>query len=176
MANDIIGAEECAELLHCTSDLVEELAHAGEVPALKIGRSWLFLRADLLVFLAEKARADAKERRAGRKPSRASPAQEIWSSGPQPEVGTPSRPSVSRTKVHGASDTTDRKDPIESPQRLLLPAADAARLLSMGKSTFWRAVKLGHLPKPIKFGGATRWNLAELRQFIAQHPIPPPPT
>ena len=73
MASDTINSEECAELLHCTSDLVEELARAGEIPALKFGRGWLFMRADLLVFLAEKARAEAKERRAQRQRTAVTP-------------------------------------------------------------------------------------------------------
>jgi excisionase family DNA binding protein len=45
---------------------VEELARAGDIPGLKIGRSWRFVRADLLAYLAEKARAEAEERRAAR--------------------------------------------------------------------------------------------------------------
>lgn len=59
---DTIGSDKCAELLKCTPMQVEELARAGEIPALKIGRSWLFVRSDLLVFLAEKARDEAKAR------------------------------------------------------------------------------------------------------------------
>ncbi|WP_119157468.1 helix-turn-helix domain-containing protein [Caldimonas tepidiphila] len=63
---DTITTEECAELLHCSADQVEELARAGDIPGLKLGRSWLFVRADLLDYLAEKARAEAAERRAKR--------------------------------------------------------------------------------------------------------------
>lgn len=72
--DEIIGSEDCAKLLHCTPKQVEELARAGEIPGLKLGRSWLFVRADLLVFLAEKARAEAQERRARRQSSIATPA------------------------------------------------------------------------------------------------------
>lgn len=66
---DTIGSEECAELLRCTPEQVEELARAGDIPGLKIGRSWLFVRFDLLAYLAEKARADAQERRSKRQPN-----------------------------------------------------------------------------------------------------------
>lgn len=66
MGADIIDSEECAEMLRCTSDQIEELARAGEIPGLKIGRAWIFVRADLLTFLAEKARAEALQRRAKR--------------------------------------------------------------------------------------------------------------
>lgn len=67
--NETINSESCAELLHCTPEQVEELARAGEIPGLKLGRSWLFVRSDLLAYLAEKARQEAQERRSKRQPS-----------------------------------------------------------------------------------------------------------
>jgi excisionase family DNA binding protein len=66
---DTIGSDQCAELLRCTPEQVEELARGGDLPALKIGRSWLFVRSDLLSYLAEKAREEAQERRAKRSPT-----------------------------------------------------------------------------------------------------------
>lgn len=66
---DTIDSEECAAILRCTAEQVEELARTGEIPGLKLGRSWLFIRADLLAYLAEKARAEAQERRARRTPN-----------------------------------------------------------------------------------------------------------
>lgn len=63
---EIIGTEECATLLHCTSEQVEELARAGEIPGFKVGRPWLFVRSDLLAYLAQKARSEAEERRSRR--------------------------------------------------------------------------------------------------------------
>ncbi len=68
MTIETIDSDECAALLRCTSEQVEELARAGEIPGLKIGRSWLFVRSDLLAYLAEKARREADERRAKRQP------------------------------------------------------------------------------------------------------------
>ena len=65
---DTIDADECAALLRCTPEKVEEMARTGEIPGLKISRSWLFVRLDLLAYLAEKARRDAEERRAKRQP------------------------------------------------------------------------------------------------------------
>lgn len=53
---------------------------------------------------------------------------------------------------------------------LLLPAISAARMLSMGESTFWQYVKAGKLPQPIKIGGMTRWRVADLREWVAQAP------
>lgn len=69
MIEETIGSEGCADLLRCTPAQIEELARAGEIPGLKMGRSWLFVRADLLAYLAEKARAEAQERRAMRQPN-----------------------------------------------------------------------------------------------------------
>ena len=68
MDTPTIGSDECAQLLRCTPEQVEELARAGEIPGLKIGRGWLFVRDDLLAYLAEKARAEAEARRAKRQP------------------------------------------------------------------------------------------------------------
>jgi excisionase family DNA binding protein len=62
-AIDTINAEQCAFLLQCTPETVEELTRKGELPAVKIGRSWIYVRADLLAYLAEKGRRDAEERR-----------------------------------------------------------------------------------------------------------------
>lgn len=61
-----IGSEECAALLRCTVGQVEELARAGEIPGLKFGRGWIFVRYDLLAYLAERARSEAAERRSKR--------------------------------------------------------------------------------------------------------------
>lgn len=68
MDNDVIGSEECAALLRCTPEQVEELARAGDLPGLKIGRSWRFVKADLLAWLAQKAREEAASRKAKRQP------------------------------------------------------------------------------------------------------------
>lgn len=73
MSVETIDSEACAALLHCTADQVEELARAGELPALKFGRGWLFVRDDLLAYLAERARAEAMERRARRQPNAPTP-------------------------------------------------------------------------------------------------------
>ncbi|MGQ2993193.1 helix-turn-helix domain-containing protein [Variovorax sp.] len=53
----VITVDQCAELLHCTAERVEEMMRTGEIPGLRIGRSWIFVYPDLLHFLAEKARA-----------------------------------------------------------------------------------------------------------------------
>ncbi len=70
---ETIGSEDCAKILRCTPEQVEELARAGEIPGLKLGRSWLFVRGDLLAYLAEKAREEALLRRSKRQPTALTP-------------------------------------------------------------------------------------------------------
>ena len=51
-------------------------------------------------------------------------------------------------------------------EKLLVPAVEAARMLSMGRSTFWNKVKLQQLPQPVKVAGITRWRVSDLRNFV----------
>jgi predicted DNA-binding transcriptional regulator AlpA len=51
-------------------------------------------------------------------------------------------------------------------EKLLVPAIEAAKMLSMGRSTFWNKVKLRQLPQPVKIAGLTRWRVSELRNFV----------
>jgi excisionase family DNA binding protein len=49
--------------------------------------------------------------------------------------------------------------------KILVPALEAARLLSIGKSTFWREVAKGTIPAPVKIGGASRWRVEDLQRI-----------
>ena len=60
---DVINAEQCAQLLYCTEQRIEELTRAGELPGMKYGRGWIYVKADLLAYIAERARKEAEERR-----------------------------------------------------------------------------------------------------------------
>ncbi|MBT2337373.1 AlpA family transcriptional regulator [Variovorax paradoxus] len=51
-------------------------------------------------------------------------------------------------------------------EKLLVPAVEAAKMLSMGRSTFWNKVKLKQLPEPVKIAGLTRWRVSDLRSFV----------
>lgn len=46
-----LNAEEAAELLHLNVKRVQSLAREGKLPAARIGRKWLFRRADLEALL-----------------------------------------------------------------------------------------------------------------------------
>ncbi|MCL2877132.1 MAG: helix-turn-helix domain-containing protein [Betaproteobacteria bacterium] len=50
--------------------------------------------------------------------------------------------------------------------QLLVNDVYAARLLSIGRSTLWREVNAGRLPKPIKIGGVTRWRVSDLHRYV----------
>lgn len=66
--SETIDTDECAALLKCSPAQVEELARSGEIPGLKLGKGWLFIRSDLLSYLGEKARQEAQARRSSRQP------------------------------------------------------------------------------------------------------------
>ncbi len=53
-----------------------------------------------------------------------------------------------------------------TPQAQLLNVSEVAELLSLGKSSIWRHVSNGTLPKPIKICGATRWRKSDIETFI----------
>jgi hypothetical protein len=61
---ETIDAAGAAKLMRCSEAEVESESRLGNIPGLKIGRSWLFVTADLLAFLAERARSEAMERKA----------------------------------------------------------------------------------------------------------------
>lgn len=84
---ETMDADECAALLRCSVDQVEELARTGEIPGVKLGRGWLFVRADLLAYIAELARQQAAERRA-----RHAPATHATNVSPMPRVKPRRRP------------------------------------------------------------------------------------
>jgi predicted DNA-binding transcriptional regulator AlpA len=60
-----------------------------------------------------------------------------------------------------------------STEKILVTAEEAAEMLSIGKSTLWREVKEGNLPKPIKLGSITRWRVADLQASVARQANPP---
>lgn len=52
---DVLDENEVAEILDCEPSTVQEKARAGELPAVKFGRSWRFPRAALMEALHKKA-------------------------------------------------------------------------------------------------------------------------
>lgn len=50
----------------------------------------------------------------------------------------------------------------------MIDAGELAQILSLSKRSIWRMLSRGQLIKPKKLGGAVRWNLGEVRQWIAE--------
>ena len=60
--------------------------------------------------------------------------------------------------------------------KILVTAVEGAGMLSMGRSTFWRAVGAGMLPQPVRIGGLTRWRVADLMRAIDSASLPVSPS
>ncbi len=56
-------------------------------------------------------------------------------------------------------------DLLETPA--LITAAQLADMLSVSLRTLWRMRSGGRLPNPVRLGGAVRWRLEEIKQWIA---------
>jgi excisionase family DNA binding protein len=57
------GTEQAAAFLRVHRDTISELACTGKVPAAKFGKAWVFLKADLVALIREKAEERARLRR-----------------------------------------------------------------------------------------------------------------
>jgi len=55
----------------------------------------------------------------------------------------------------------------ESEAPALITAADFAGMLKVSLRTLWRLRSAGQIPEPVRLGGAVRWRLDEVRQWIA---------
>jgi len=51
---------------------------------------------------------------------------------------------------------------------LLIRDTQVAELLNVSRQTVWNRVRSGVLPKPIKFGGCTRWRVSDIKNYIDQ--------
>lgn len=58
--NDVMSKDEVAAILDCEPGTVEDKARAGELPAVKYGRSWIFPRTALLECLHKQALENTK--------------------------------------------------------------------------------------------------------------------
>lgn len=55
----------------------------------------------------------------------------------------------------------------------LVRDTEAARLLSVGRSTWWAWVRDGRAPQPVKVNDLTRWRLTEVLALQASRPTTP---
>lgn len=74
--------------------------------------------------------------------------------------------------MHREPETFAHAQPIASttfaPEPLLIQAEELARMLGVSTRTLWRLLSAGRLPRPVRFGGNTRWRLAEVKAWIAR--------
>ncbi len=61
--DEILGVGEASALLHAESETVLQFARRGELPGTRIGKSWVFLREDVIAFLKNQILRDTEERR-----------------------------------------------------------------------------------------------------------------
>lgn len=66
--DETIDSDGCGLLLHCDHKTVDELARRGTLPAIKFGKSWIFIRAQVVETVAQMASKQARERAASHSP------------------------------------------------------------------------------------------------------------
>ncbi|WP_420475252.1 helix-turn-helix domain-containing protein [Noviherbaspirillum sp. ST9] len=60
---ETLDVAEAAALLRAESETIMQLARKGALPGTRIGKSWVFLREDVIAFLKEQVTKDTEERR-----------------------------------------------------------------------------------------------------------------
>lgn len=63
LTQETLDAAEAAALLRAEPETIMQLARQGALPGTRIGKSWVFLREDVLAFLKEQIAKDTAERR-----------------------------------------------------------------------------------------------------------------
>ena len=60
---ETLDIAEAAALLRAEAETIMQLARKGVLPGTRIGKSWVFLREDVIAFLKEQISKDTEERR-----------------------------------------------------------------------------------------------------------------
>ncbi len=61
--SEILTAEQVAELLKFSTPFVRTLAATGEIPAVKYGDDWRFVKSQVLQYLCDRALVEQRSRR-----------------------------------------------------------------------------------------------------------------
>lgn len=64
--DETLGVPEAAALLRADGETVMQYARRGELPGTRIGKSWVFMRDDVLAFLRKQINDATEERRRNR--------------------------------------------------------------------------------------------------------------
>lgn len=59
---ETLGVADVAALLRCNEDLVMSFARRGQLPGIRLGKAWVFLREDVLAFLRGRIETETQER------------------------------------------------------------------------------------------------------------------
>jgi predicted DNA-binding transcriptional regulator AlpA len=57
--------------------------------------------------------------------------------------------------------------PIEVDEPCLVTAVEVAKLLHVSTRTLWRLRSGGQMPQPVRLGGAVRWRIEDIKNWIA---------
>lgn len=57
-----LNADDAAALLHAESETILQYARSGELPGTRIGKSWVFMRDDVIAFLRKQISHDTEQR------------------------------------------------------------------------------------------------------------------
>lgn len=61
--DETLSVAQAALLLHAENETVMQFARRGELPGARIGKSWVFIREDVLAFLRARIAQETLERR-----------------------------------------------------------------------------------------------------------------
>jgi prophage regulatory protein len=61
---------------------------------------------------------------------------------------------------------SDRRDDADG-EPLLVTASQIAMLMQISTRTLWRLLSGGKIPEPLRIGGAVRWRLDDVKNWIA---------
>jgi excisionase family DNA binding protein len=83
-----------------------------------------------------------------------------WLRGTAPAVKTPDAPATK------ADAPTPERDAADADEAVLIDVVQAAKMLSVNRSTVFKLTSVGKFPRPVKLGRATRWPKEELLAWI----------
>jgi excisionase family DNA binding protein len=57
---------------------------------------------------------------------------------------------------------------VSPPPPRLLSIRDTAMMLSLSQRTVWKLIAIGELPQPLRIGGARRFRVEDVENYIAK--------
>ena len=94
-AEETLDLQGVAILFRAEPETIAQYARSGELPGTKMGKSWVFLREDVLAFLRKRILEETKERRGRRTDHAASPQPEAVLLIPKPRTRRTTLPVLS---------------------------------------------------------------------------------